>query len=39
MMVVALALVVLLVSGLPIGYSFALAGAFALWWTARPSST
>ncbi len=33
MMAVALALVVLLVAGLPISYSFALAGSFALWYT------
>lgn len=32
-MAVALALVVLLVAGLPISYSFALAGSFALWYT------
>jgi tripartite ATP-independent transporter DctM subunit len=32
MIVVALALVVLLLAGLPISFSFALAGAFALWW-------
>ena len=33
MMAVALALVVLLVAGLPISFSFALAGSFALWYT------
>lgn len=33
MMAVALALVVLLVAGLPISYSFALAGSFALWYS------
>ena len=33
MMAVALVLVVLLVAGLPISYSFALAGSFALWYT------
>ena len=33
MMAVALALVVLLVAGLPVSFSFALAGSFALWYT------
>ena len=36
MTAVALALVVLLVAGLPISYSFALAGAIALWFTGEP---
>ena len=33
MIVIAVALTLLLVSGLPISYSFALAGSFALWYT------
>ena len=33
MIVIAIALTVLLVAGLPISYSFALAGSFALWYT------
>ena len=36
MTAVVLALVVLLVAGLPISYSFALAGAIALWFTGEP---
>ena len=36
MMAVALALTVLLIAGLPVAFSFALAGSFALWYTGEP---